>query len=212
MKTSLKTKALASRSLALMALLPAVVLAGCRMDDAILDDNYHPATHQERYPIRVAHAPVKMNLSASAGSLRPDQVNSLISFAQDARGNATSHVAVRWASGSAKARQVAQEAVGVLIDQGVPQSMIGTGSYGGSAAMVTLSFHRKVAVTAECGDWSDNLAGDRRNVAYENFGCASQNNMAAMVANPEDFETPRAMSPAPAAARSPVILKYYKGQ
>lgn len=209
MKTNPKSSSFASCRLAILALLPAVLLAGCQ--DVTMDDTYYPS-YQERFPIRVSSAPVKMNLSASSGSLRPDQINSLIGFAQDARNNATSHVAVRWASGSAKSRQVAHEAVGVLIDQGVPQSMIGTGSYHGSSAVVSLSFQRKVAVTTECGDWSENLAADYRNLDYPNFGCTAQNNLAAMVANPEDFEQPRAMSPAPAAAQSHVIQKYYKGE
>lgn len=208
MKSLPMNTATARRALALFALLPAVFLAGCRMDDAITDDYYQPASVQERHPIRVAEAPVKMNLSAKAGTLRADQMNSLINFAQDARNNAASHVSVRWSSGSANARKVAEETVGVLVDQGVPRSMIGTGSYRGSSAVVSLAFTRKVAVTDECGDWSDNLAGDARNVDYNNYGCAQQNNMAAMVANPDDFEKPRAMTPVLGNTRS-LPVKYY---
>jgi pilus assembly protein CpaD len=182
------------------------------MDDAILDDKYSAGTPEERYPIRVAEAPVKMNVSARSGTLAADQLNSVIGFAQDARSNASSRIAVRWSSGSANSRSVAQQAIAVLIDQGVPESMISTGSYGGSGAVVTMSFMRKVAVTKECGDWSDNLTGDQYNKSYRNHGCATQQNIAAMVANPEDFETPRPMSPAPAGSRMPGIKKYYDGQ
>lgn len=211
MKADLIKAAMPRHTKTALALLTVVLLAGCRYDDAILDDNYQPATYQEQYPIRVAEAPVKMKLSAKAGTLRPDQLISVINFAKDARGNASSRIAVRWASGSAKSRKVAQEIATVLVDQGVPQSMIATGSYSGSAAVVSLTFMRKVAVTTECGDWSENLAGNRYNKSYKNFGCATQHNTAAMVANPEDFESARPMTPTPAASRSGAMTKYNTG-
>ena len=81
------------------------------MDGAELEDSYVSATTAERYPIRVAEAPVKMNVSAKSGSLRAEQMNSVIGFAQDARNNATSRISVSYASGSANARNVAQQTV-----------------------------------------------------------------------------------------------------
>jgi pilus assembly protein CpaD len=210
MKTELIASA-ARRSLLGLAFASTALLGGCMTDDAIIDDRYSYATAEERFPIRVAERPVKMNLSASAGTLRPDQMNGLINFAQDARLNSTSRVAVRWSSGSANSRQVAQEAIAVLIDQGVPESMIGVGSYQGSNAVVSLAFQRKVAVTEECGNWSDNLAGDQYNESYLNHGCATQHNIAAMVANPEDFERMRPIAPVRAASRSNAIALYDEG-
>ena len=201
----------ARRASTMLALMTAVLLAGCSQEYGTFDDEYVATSVDERYPIKVVDAPVKINVSAKAGSLRPEQLNSVINFAQDARGNATSIVSVTYASGSRSARNVAEQTVGVLVEQGVPRSMIRTSSYRGSAASVTLSFHRKVAVTKECGDWSENLRGNNYNEPYPNQGCALQNNMAAMVANPEDFETPHGMSPVQGAARSGAIKKYNTG-
>ena len=211
MDTRLMNTTATRRARAALALLSVAMLAGCRMGDAIMEDNYVKASYQERYPIRVAEAPVKMNISAKAGTLRPDDMNSVINFAQDARTNASSRISVRWSSGSANARAVAQQAAQVLVDQGVPESMIGTSSYRGSGSVVSLSFMRKVAVTKECGDWSDNLAGDQYNKSYRNHGCAVQNNIAAMVANPEDFERARPIAPVTAASRSNAIALYDEG-
>lgn len=194
-----------------LVLMSGLLLAGCVMDGAEIEDNYVAQSTAERYPIRVAEAPVKMNVNAKSGSLRAEQMNSVIGFAQDARNNATSRVIVRYASGSSNAHAVAQQTVQILADQGIPRSMIATGSYRGSGAMVTLSFHRKVAVTTECGDWSENLASTMANTQYPNQGCAIQQNIAAMVANPEDFETPRSMSPATGASRSTAMKKYNTG-
>jgi pilus assembly protein CpaD len=193
-----------------LLMVSALLLAGCSMDGAEIEDTYVAQSARDRFPIKVAEAPVKMNIDARGGGLGSVGVNKVIGFAQDARVNATSRVAVHYASGSAKARNVAQEAVSVLVAQGVPRGMISTGSYRGSSAIVTLSFTRKVAVTRECGDWSQNLTGDQFNEPSPNEGCAIQHNIAAMVANPEDFEGPRPMTPAYGASRS-LALKLYNG-
>ena len=211
MKTRLMNTTATRCTRTVLALLSIAMLAGCRASDAILDDNYTSSTYQERYPIRVAEVPVRMTVSARAGTLRPNDLNGVINFAQDARNNATSRIAVRWSSGSANARAVAEQAVQVLIDQGVPQSMIGTSSHGGSGSVVSLAFMRKVAVTKECGNWSDNLAGDQYNKGYRNHGCAVQQNIAAMVDNPEDFEKARPIGQATAASRSNAIALYDEG-
>jgi pilus assembly protein CpaD len=50
------------------------------------------------------------------------------------------------------------------------------------------------------------------NRPYYNFGCSTQQNLAAMVENPEDLVQPRASTPAYAARRQTVIEKYRKGE
>jgi pilus assembly protein CpaD len=67
-------------------------------------------------------------------------------------------------------------------------------------------------VTSECGDWGDNLADTTSNQNYANFGCSQQHNLAAMVANPQDIETPRTTTSASAARRNVVLQKYITGQ
>ena len=185
------------------------LLAGCQIDDAVLDDNYKPATHSERYPIRVEKVPVKMGIAAPTGTLKADQVNGVIMFANDAKTAGLSHINVKWPSGSARSRAAAEEMITILIDQGIPEDMIKVGSYPGSASQpIQMSFLRKVAVTEECGDWSTNLAHNPSNRDAPNFGCSMQHNIAAMVANPEDFERPRSMQPVMAQNRTAVMKVY----
>ena len=50
-----------------------------------------------------------------------------------------------------------------------------------------------------------------QNRSYWNFGCASQNNLAAQLDNPMDLVAPRAMTPIDAQNRSKVI-QTYRGQ
>ena len=212
MKTLRKNSSAAAHAGKALLLASGLLLSGCVMDGAAIDDSYVAGNHEVRYPIRVAEAPVKMNVDGRSGTLGANQMNSVIGFAQDARNTASSRISVRYASGSSSARAVARQTVEVLAGQGVPRGRISTGSHRGSGAMVTLSFLRKVAVTTECGDWSENLAGNQYNEPYPNQGCALQQNIAAMVANPEDFETPHPMAPATAASRSAAMVKYNKGE
>jgi len=78
-------------------------------------------------------------------------------------------------------------------------------------APLKMSFRKAVAHGPDCGYWPDNLAHNRENVSYDNFGCAQQKNLAAMIANPADLATPRGMSASPSERRSVVYDKYIKG-
>lgn len=194
-----------------MLLLSAAVLSGCSQGEIGFEDNYAPTAHYDRYPITVRKAPVKMGIAAKAGELTPEQINAAANFADDALRNAQSKISIRWPSGGGKMRQAARDIAQLFADQGVPKSMIRVTSYpGGSSSPIQISYLRKVAVTTECGDWSDNLDYNPDNTPYLNYGCATQHNIAAMVANPEDFERPRAMSPVVAANRTAAMAIYFK--
>ncbi|MBK1870912.1 hypothetical protein JHL16_31390 [Aestuariivirga sp. YIM B02566] len=64
----------------------------------------------------------------------------------------------------------------------------------------------------ECGNWPKDLTRDAQNNEYQNFGCAQQNNIAAMVANPEDLIRPRIPTPSDPMRRSKVIDNYRTGE
>ncbi len=194
------------------ALLSASLLSGCGVNDVILEDDYYtPATHYENYPIRVTKVPVKRGIAVKAGRLTPEQINAAMNFAADARNNAESKVSIKWPSGGGKSRLAAQDIAEIFVAQGVPKSAIRVTSYpGGASSPIQISYLRKTAVTGECGDWSDSLAYNPENTFHVNHGCAHQHNIAAMVANPEDFVRPRAASPVTAANRTAAMAIYYK--
>ena len=68
-----------------------------------------------------------------------------------------------------------------------------------------LSYLHYVAEGPACGRWPTNLAARRRNLNYDNFGCAQQRNLAAQIANPADLLGPRSMTPSDAERRAVVI-------
>jgi pilus assembly protein CpaD len=81
------------------------------------------------------------------------------------------------------------------------------------AAPIRLSYPRMVAhVPHQCGQWPNQALGDNSNADYWNFGCATQANFAAMVANPTDLVAPPEIGAPDATRRSKVLSKYRKGE
>lgn len=83
---------------------------------------------------------------------------------------------------------------------------------GDPAAPVRLSYLQVVAVPPDCPDWSENVGRDPQNMPWPNMGCATQRNLAAMVANPEDLVRPRGETPRPGERRDVVWGKYSNGE
>jgi len=81
-----------------------------------------------------------------------------------------------------------------------------------SDAPLILSFTQYVATPSPCGNWSENYAFNPRNTASPNYGCATQNNLAVMVADPGDLVAPRGMTPADAQRRDTVLERYREGE
>jgi pilus assembly protein CpaD len=82
---------------------------------------------------------------------------------------------------------------------------------------IRLNYPKITAVAGPCGLWPDDLGPNIDNPAYNenkpyhNFGCATQRNLAAMVANPADLEQPRPETPAYTPRRDIAFDRYRKG-
>lgn len=86
-----------------------------------------------------------------------------------------------------------------------------TPSAGQSNAPIILSYMRYVATASACGDWSDDAATSYSNERMPNFGCATQNNLAAMLIEPRDLIVPRTLDPADVNRRKAVLDDYRTG-
>ena len=73
---------------------------------------------------------------------------------------------------------------------------------------VIISYGAITASAGPCGKWPADVLTDSENKNYQNFGCAYQNNLAAMVANPMDLLGPRKVGSIDAADRDKVIGDY----
>jgi pilus assembly protein CpaD len=192
------------------ALMPLIWLTGCGSGGAEIDDYYQPAMHYERFPIEVAKGAVRLDVSAKRSRLSARQEDSVVKFAQHALSSGASHIEVQRPSGTA-ADAVAGRVTQLLVSHGVaPDAIVHKDYSGAKGAPVVLTFDRKFAVTAECGDWSADLAVTGANEPPPDFGCATQHNIAAVVANPEDFQVPRTATAPDAMRRSQVFTDYRK--
>lgn len=63
-----------------------------------------------------------------------------------------------------------------------------------------------------CGDWSEDVSAVGSNQTMANFGCAVRRNIAAQVANPQDFVAMRPQDAPDAQRRADVIGKYEAGK
>ncbi|MBL8558976.1 MAG: CpaD family pilus assembly protein [Hyphomonadaceae bacterium] len=117
---------------------------------------------------------------------------------------------------TAAATHVAQEVRLRLAGAGVPFAAMAATTYDGSeqgAAPIVLTFSRYDATAPDCEPlWSQNLAHNPNNQAWNSFGCSAQANLAAMISDPADLLGPRTEDPRDAARRARVLEAYRQGQ
>jgi pilus assembly protein CpaD len=112
------------------------------------------------------------------------------------------------------AHAVRNEVRKVLIDAGVKSNRVVLTTYApaeaSASAPIRLSFVAVTAITDDCGQWPSDMFGPsiRDNTNWENFGCASQQNLAAQIANPADLVGPRNMTQIDGERRAEVIRVY----
>lgn len=165
------------------------------------------------HPITVEPDTRTLRLSFAGDGLTADEAQSFDRFVGDylSRGNGAISIAAPAGPGAGDAIRYFGER---LINLGVPRSRIVVGSrpVTGGDSRVEVAYVAYVAHTGACGDWSKDLSETASNLPGPNFGCASQHNLAAMVANPHDLETPRTMTAPDATRRVTVVGKYQKGE
>jgi pilus assembly protein CpaD len=214
--------ATALRALAVVGL--ATSLAGCYTQHVTQQAAY-PDDYHERHPITLKERQhtVEVFVGRNRGGLTPSQRADVLSFAQFWRREATSGIIVDVPHSRSIERAAAdsmRDVKSILAAAGVPRNAIYVRTYkaaGPTLASIKLNYAKIAAEAGPCGLWPHDLGTslDRaytENQPYWNLGCASQRNLAAMVANPEDLVQPRGEAPAYAPRRSVAIDHYRKGE
>lgn len=186
----------------------ALVLIACAHPVAGPEDAVSPP---ERYAISVEPQMQTYRLPYDAGA-EPDPLTerALNDIGRDYLANGAGTIAVSAAPGNAGA---AERIAGQLAASGVPRNRIMVVPPGTADVprTVAIGYIRYRAVSPACGDWSENLGLTYDNRPPPNFGCASQHNIAAMIADPRDLATPEPAGDEDAARRVTVLDKYQQG-
>jgi pilus assembly protein CpaD len=216
------TRALAKpfAAVALVGVLAA--LAACTTHDvnAVETTGAVPADYHTNHPIAVEEGvqtldvPVAIYTSTLSDAFKAN----VVAFAQKFKESGSSLIAVVAPSGSPDqtvAAGIAVQVQNVLRQTGIPDAEVDYRVYHAASderdAPVRVAYSAITAQTAPCGPYQDQLAVNRENTPYFEFGCATQQNLAAVVDNPLDLLYPRGLTPADAARRADVLAKYRTG-
>lgn len=175
--------------------------------------------YKRNYPIKVKKGMAEINLvlpRQSAG-LSPNQTAVAARFIIDYMDKGEGHFEIWRPRGhlNGNALQGAHKKVrDILTEAAIPATAISYhnyDAYGDSKASLGLKFSRYYASTPKCGVAMNDLSRNYNNKNYKNFGCAYQNNIAAMISNPKNLLGPALTSGASAERRQVIWAKYIQG-
>ncbi|MFB9951680.1 CpaD family pilus assembly protein [Rhizobium puerariae] len=194
----------------------AMLLSAC--GNSQLTTGAIPDDYRTRHPIVLAEGEHVLDVPVASGDIRlsTGMKDMVRGFAQQFAASPAGVIQIQVPHGSynaGAAQHMAGDIRRILTQSGIKQGRILTGSYAasptGDAAPIRLAYVTTKAMTSQCGEWpadlTDNTFGNKN---WYNFGCASQNNLAAQIANPTDLIAPRGMTPIDAAQRVKVISGY----
>ena len=164
----------------------------------------------QRYPISVQPRMMSLGLLYNGQpELDQNQNGQLARFAEDYLSHGSGSIGVSGPTAAAT-----ELAVASLLEIGVARTQIMVGGAQGPNPLndIRVTYIRYIAEAPPCGNWSQNLTYTASNVLPPNFGCATQHNFAAMVADPRDLVAPDTTGQADAQRRLTVLQKYRAGE
>jgi pilus assembly protein CpaD len=163
-----------------------------------------------RFPINVEPRMATLHIAYDRGVDQGANAQ-LARFAKDYLDRGAGSIAV---SASPAQPQAPSEIAERLVSYGIPRNkiLIGNQDTFGAAGDVKISYIRYEADAPACGNWSVNLGDVSSNKPSPNFGCATQHNLAAQVADPRDLVSPWPLDPDDSTRRLTVLDKYRKGE
>jgi pilus assembly protein CpaD len=206
--------------LTLLAVLVAGTAAGGCWQSPRFKAPFTIANANERHPIAVRQGETSLDLAVypSATGLNESQRGQVYGFLRDYKAQSSDRLLIRAPSGGPNetaAMRAYDDVRRALRSAGVKPDQVMLEPYfanGDPSAPLRLSYLQFVAIPPDCPDWSEDIGRDPQNMPWPNAGCATQRNLAAMVANPEDLIRPRGETPRPGERRDVVWGKYVAGQ
>ena len=206
---ALRFAALASCALLLVACGSKREITGSVSDD-----------YRMRHPITLQQSAKTIDIPVGIHSqdLTPSSRSAISGFARDFLHERAAMVQIMVPAGSeneSNAGYVASKVRTHLMRNGVKAGQIDlipyTAAYA-TDAPVRLAYPRIEAKTPTCGIHPEDLGQGSQNRTHFDFGCSTQQNFAAMVANPQDLIQPRGWDARDSQRRSKDFEKYRNGQ
>lgn len=180
----------------------------------------HAMTVAEAHPISVDSQVVTLTIDADATTTDLSNVDKarLRAFADAYLRNGHGPLTITAPSGTSgdfDGQEMAADIRQALNEAGVPWGSLSGATYrtGGDAGdQLIVSYTHYIATPSECGVWTGTKFRDYRNLRSPNYGCATQNNIAAMIADPRDLIAPADAAPGDAARTVRAIDSYRSGE
>ncbi len=174
----------------------------------------------QEHPISVDSQVVTLTIAADAttSDISATDMARLRAFAVDYLRNGHGPLTITAPSGTGEdldGQEAAADIRKALNDAGVPWEAISGATYrtgGDNGDQLIVSYTHYVATPSSCGNWSGLRSRDYSNLRMPNFGCATMNNYAAMIADPHDLIAPADEQPGDATARVRAIEAYRDGE
>ena len=201
---------MAKRTTAILAAPLLLALAACEL--ASNDASFETEVGR-RHPIVVTSETVRMPVFVTAGGLAEIDRERLAQFVDDflRAGGGVLEVAAPLADGRERAVAQASLVREAAMRRGArPYEVQMRLTDDPAGAPLVVSYQKYAAQGPDCSDFARSPVNER-NAPHSNFGCAYQNNVAAMVANPADLLRQRQEEPPDAARRSVVVESYRAG-
>lgn len=216
-------------ALAALALIGATMLGGCmhRSQEAEIVTGSLPNDYRLRHPIVIQEASktTEIFVGNARGGLTTAQRADIAGLSQAWLSEGTGAITIDVPAGTPNAQAAnvtVRDIQNMLAAAGIPPKGIRVAPYHPNDprqfAPVRVRYARIIADAGPCGLWPEDLGPSIKNKSYyenrsyQNFGCAYQRNMAAMVANPADLVQPRTETPSNSARRTEAFTKYRGGQ
>ena len=205
------------RAVATVLLGIAVLMSGCANPDGVTTGSL-PDDYRTRHPITVGEGEKVIDIPIAAGDhgLTVGQREVIAGFAQEYQRSSKGIIQIMTPQGalnSGAAAYAAGDIRRLLVRMGVPKNRILQTGFAahdyGASAPIRLTYVAITAQTSPCGEWPEDITLNTiENRNYYNFGCASQRNLAAQIANPNDLLGPRRSTPADAEQRGRAMERY----
>jgi pilus assembly protein CpaD len=201
----------------------ALLLCGCNTDQQAAGLPDPPNDYRLRHPITMQESDrgIEVFIGSNRGELTPTQRAQILAFGIAWKREATGGISVDRPVGSGNelaSADALREITAILAASGMPPQSIIVRTYPvhTTVASVRISYPKIVAQVGPCGTWPKDIGPTWNKDYFENRpwwneGCATQRNLAAMVADPADLVQPRAETAAYTPRRTVIVEKYRTG-